>query len=540
MPQFKLVSEFKPMGDQPLAIEQLVDGIQQGLRHQTLLGATGTGKSVGFETPVFIVQKQGASVKTSVTAIGPVIDSVIEQAADAVREEGETQIVDLFDQPIEYYAQAFNPESGEVDLYPIQSFTRHETPPKMYRLQTKCGRNATLTGDHNLWVLRDGRLQLIETTDARPTDYVPVPERLLGEGNRTTLNTLDILSDAFPKYDFVKKRDFDPKAPAVNRGSGFGVPDSEGLSASKIPNSEPRTPPFFTLQVKKIYFSWCEHFLGLHPILSDAKLFVEASDPILPDIEHQGAELVRQAVEPSGLYARHHSHDIGCPQAAQGGRIDQWGGNSPIRLGDVRQELGQRTEAQGETSQKMGGITYELGEATYTLGWRNKNLALDGEVLGAVPEHMGYIPKSLEALGEVSERLGQVIVQLGHTKRPAQLLDAPHAIGHKRAWPGIQVAIDFQKKILNRSNDFRRPLAKYLAMVTSFYPTDNPTQNSDNPTENSDNPTQNSDNPTENAERSSVDSSPRASFRRPLANDKIMDARRLTRRKTALIHWPPE
>lgn len=42
---FELVSEFSPQGDQPRAIEQLVEGINQGKRYQTLLGATGTGKT---------------------------------------------------------------------------------------------------------------------------------------------------------------------------------------------------------------------------------------------------------------------------------------------------------------------------------------------------------------------------------------------------------------------------------------------------------------------------------------------------------------
>lgn len=42
---FKLVSEFKPTGDQPAAIKKLNQGLNDGLRHQTLLGATGTGKT---------------------------------------------------------------------------------------------------------------------------------------------------------------------------------------------------------------------------------------------------------------------------------------------------------------------------------------------------------------------------------------------------------------------------------------------------------------------------------------------------------------
>ena len=45
MPEFKLVSDFRPTGDQPTAIAQLVEGISSGERFQTLLGATGTGKT---------------------------------------------------------------------------------------------------------------------------------------------------------------------------------------------------------------------------------------------------------------------------------------------------------------------------------------------------------------------------------------------------------------------------------------------------------------------------------------------------------------
>jgi excinuclease ABC subunit B len=43
--QFELVSEFTPQGDQPRAIAELVEGIQKGAPHQTLLGVTGSGKS---------------------------------------------------------------------------------------------------------------------------------------------------------------------------------------------------------------------------------------------------------------------------------------------------------------------------------------------------------------------------------------------------------------------------------------------------------------------------------------------------------------
>ena len=43
---FKLVSDYKPTGDQPQAIEKLVKGIEEGKKFQTLLGVTGSRKNL--------------------------------------------------------------------------------------------------------------------------------------------------------------------------------------------------------------------------------------------------------------------------------------------------------------------------------------------------------------------------------------------------------------------------------------------------------------------------------------------------------------
>lgn len=54
---FKVVSKFTPQGDQPQAIEKLARGIEQGIKHQTLLGATGTGKTFTIAKTIERVQK---------------------------------------------------------------------------------------------------------------------------------------------------------------------------------------------------------------------------------------------------------------------------------------------------------------------------------------------------------------------------------------------------------------------------------------------------------------------------------------------------
>lgn len=54
---FKLVSNYRPSGDQPKAIEELVKGIEEGKKHQVLLGATGTGKTFTIANVIEKVNK---------------------------------------------------------------------------------------------------------------------------------------------------------------------------------------------------------------------------------------------------------------------------------------------------------------------------------------------------------------------------------------------------------------------------------------------------------------------------------------------------
>ena len=57
MTRFELVAPFEPTGDQPQAIEKLVEGLRRGYRYQTLLGATGTGKTFTIAHVIARVQK---------------------------------------------------------------------------------------------------------------------------------------------------------------------------------------------------------------------------------------------------------------------------------------------------------------------------------------------------------------------------------------------------------------------------------------------------------------------------------------------------
>ena len=57
MPDFQIVSNYKPTGDQPGAVDQLVEGVNKGFRHQALLGVTGSGKTFTMANVVERVQR---------------------------------------------------------------------------------------------------------------------------------------------------------------------------------------------------------------------------------------------------------------------------------------------------------------------------------------------------------------------------------------------------------------------------------------------------------------------------------------------------
>ncbi len=57
MPQFEIVSDFRMTGDQPQAVDGLVEGLNKGFKHQTLLGVTGSGKTFTMANVIARVQR---------------------------------------------------------------------------------------------------------------------------------------------------------------------------------------------------------------------------------------------------------------------------------------------------------------------------------------------------------------------------------------------------------------------------------------------------------------------------------------------------
>jgi excinuclease ABC subunit B len=104
MPPFKITSEFRPSGDQPEAIEQLVEGVQAGQEHVTLLGATGTGKTF---TVAHLVER----VQRPTLVIAP-NKSLAAQLANEFREVFPDNAVEYFVSYYDYYQpEAYVPQT---------------------------------------------------------------------------------------------------------------------------------------------------------------------------------------------------------------------------------------------------------------------------------------------------------------------------------------------------------------------------------------------------------------------------------------------
>lgn len=182
---FRLESQYQPTGDQPKAISTLLSGLKSSEREQTLLGVTGSGKSVTGDTKVFI--RRGESILC--VDIQSVIDALFSDYPELVNMSGDSEFIDMshVDKSDQFETVSFSPKTGTSSWSPVYQVSRHSTQ-KVMMLETMCGRSVTTTMDHNFYVVRDGALKLIEGKDVQMTDVVPVLrslETMSGQGFET-------------------------------------------------------------------------------------------------------------------------------------------------------------------------------------------------------------------------------------------------------------------------------------------------------------------------------------------------------------------
>ena len=104
MPKFKIVSDFKPTGDQPQAVDMLVAGLSRGEKHQVLLGVTGSGKTFTMANVIEKVQRPTLIISHNKTLAG--------QLAQEFRSIFPKNAVEYFVSYYDYYQpEAYVPSS---------------------------------------------------------------------------------------------------------------------------------------------------------------------------------------------------------------------------------------------------------------------------------------------------------------------------------------------------------------------------------------------------------------------------------------------
>jgi len=127
MPPFKIISDFGPTGDQPQAVDRLVEGLERGYKHQTLLGVTGSGKTFTMANIIERVQRPTLVMSHNKTLAA--------QLATELKESFPDNAVEYFVSYYDYYQpEAYIPRT---DTYIEKETDINEEIDKMRHASTR-------------------------------------------------------------------------------------------------------------------------------------------------------------------------------------------------------------------------------------------------------------------------------------------------------------------------------------------------------------------------------------------------------------------
>ncbi|MEF8904501.1 MAG: ATP-binding protein, partial [Haloarculaceae archaeon] len=167
-------------------------GFDSGARALVTAVKEGVDNSLTRKTP-FVYREGG---ETRHDYIGDVIDRLIEENAANVIERRGGDLQQLRIDGLE--SLSFDPEY-EVGFHRISSVFRHRVNSDIYRLDVEGGRSVELTDYHSVFVLRDGEIVSVPTSDIEEGEYVVLPDSGWGEGRVERLDLVAELLDLPPE-----------------------------------------------------------------------------------------------------------------------------------------------------------------------------------------------------------------------------------------------------------------------------------------------------------------------------------------------------
>jgi len=148
---------------------------------------SGSGKSTSPREPVLIKDKQGIKLEK----IGPLIEKLIKKKGCQKIDE---ELEGVIDPGVSVYT--FNQDlKGEWS--PVSVAARKKAPKNLYKFTTASGRQITVTGDHNMLVLRNGKVIAAKSEEIKKGEYVPLARNLPEpEKSPQTFNLLKLLKNS--------------------------------------------------------------------------------------------------------------------------------------------------------------------------------------------------------------------------------------------------------------------------------------------------------------------------------------------------------
>ncbi|MBD3216012.1 MAG: excinuclease ABC subunit UvrB [Candidatus Lokiarchaeota archaeon] len=183
--EFNLESEFEPKGDQPKAIEILAENINKGKRFQTLLGATGTGKSLDYNEMLLIFDSINKIIQK--VKIGKFVEANLH---GATKSEG-TEYNDIQG----YKILSFNESTNLIEKKNIIQISKHKEEI-IYEITLDDFSSIRVTKDHNCYKLINCKLALCSTKELRVGDYLPCSNVIISPKNgKKFINLLNYNDD---------------------------------------------------------------------------------------------------------------------------------------------------------------------------------------------------------------------------------------------------------------------------------------------------------------------------------------------------------
>ncbi len=260
---FKVISNYKPSGDQPAAIDKLAAGVRNADKYQTLLGATGTGKSVAWDEPVTVALGGDQYYRGP---IGRLIDGVF--GSEQPEESQECR------PPVPWKILAWDAATGDVAWQPVTGLSRHRSPERLFRLTTHCGREVSVTADHSVWVLREGQVHLLPGDQVQTGDALPLPRRIPAPSQPLqSLNLISLLRTGSPDLK---------RTASVKMQPGLSLPDKwEAVVA-----------PFYEKPHQKL---WRVRVQDEGMSLAAGAALLDTRGVVLSDLRLQGGRYCRSA-----------------------------------------------------------------------------------------------------------------------------------------------------------------------------------------------------------------------------------------------------